>query len=187
MTPSKLQKQPSAPGNSPGAAPTLPWIEEARRHLGLREIKGPTHAPAILRMLEALDAPFRDDEAAWCGTFAGWCIAAGLPHETLPPAPWGSINWLKFGIELKTPAYGCVAVFWHGAPSSWQGHVGFLVGQDRSAWHVLGGNQSDAVTVTRLARSRLRPGGLRWPAAFAAPAGPLPRGAGTGALSVNEA
>ncbi|GAB4068358.1 TIGR02594 family protein [Ancylobacter sonchi] len=191
MTQPKLRKQPARADGPPAATltppPPPPWIVEARRHLDLREIKGPRHAPAILRMLEALNAPFRDDETAWCGTFAGWCIAATLPGDTLPPDPWASINWLKFGTGLVTPAYGCVGVFWRGAPSSWQGHVGFLVGQDRGGYHVLGGNQSDAVTVARIARSRLRPGGLRWPATFVFPPSPLPMQAPSGTLSVNEA
>lgn len=170
-----------------GAVPLLPWIEEARRNLGLKEIAGRKHAPAIVRMLEALKAPFRDDETAWCGTFVGWCISTTLPKEAVPAAPWGSINWMKFGTKLDTPMYGCVAVFWRGSPDAWTGHVGFLVGQDSEAYHVLGGNQSDAVTITRIAKGRVRPAGLRWPATAGAPAQPLPLQTLSGTLSQNEA
>jgi hypothetical protein len=35
------------------------------------------------------------------------------------------------------------------------GHVGFAVGQDEKHFYVLGGNQSDAVTIARIAKSRL--------------------------------
>ncbi len=170
-----------------GAAPLLPWIEEARRNLGLKEIAGRKHAGAIVRMLEALKAPFRDDETAWCGTFVGWCISTTLPKEPVPAAPWGSINWLKFGTKLDTPMYGCIAVFWRGSPDAWTGHVGFLVGQDSEAYHVLGGNQSDAVTITRIAKGRVRPGGLRWPTTAGAPVLPLPLQTLAGTLSRNEA
>jgi hypothetical protein len=35
------------------------------------------------------------------------------------------------------------------------GHVGFYVGEDATAYHVLGGNQSNQVSVSRIAKSRL--------------------------------
>ena len=35
------------------------------------------------------------------------------------------------------------------------GHVGFAVGQDDTHFYVLGSNQSDAVTIARIAKSRL--------------------------------
>jgi hypothetical protein len=65
------------------------------------------------------------------------------------------------------------------------GHVGFAVGQDGTALHVLGGNQSNAVTVARIAKTRLL--GARWPATFARPSAlHLPRMTVGGALSTNE-
>lgn len=56
------------------------------------------------------------------------------------------------------PVPGAVLVFERGSG----GHVGFAIGQDDTHFHVLGGNQSDAVTVARIAKSRLL--GARWPA-----------------------
>ena len=53
---------------------------------------------------------------------------------------------------------GSVLVFERGSG----GHVGFAVGQDDTHFYVIGGNQSDAVTVARIAKSRLL--GARWPA-----------------------
>ncbi len=44
------------------------------------------------------------------------------------------------------------------------GHVGFALGQDVANFYVLGGNQSDAVTIARVAKSRLL--GSRWPATY---------------------
>ena len=44
------------------------------------------------------------------------------------------------------------------------GHVGFAIGQDVAHFFVLGGNQSDAVTITRVTKSRLL--GARWPATY---------------------
>ena len=44
------------------------------------------------------------------------------------------------------------------------GHVGFAAGQDDTHFYMLGGNQSDAVTIARIAKSRLL--GARWPATY---------------------
>jgi hypothetical protein len=35
------------------------------------------------------------------------------------------------------------------------GHVGMYVGEDAGAYHVLGGNQGDAVSIARIAKIRL--------------------------------
>lgn len=106
------------------AAPTVsgigqirPWIEEAKRNFGLPAVKGEQHNPTIIKWIGHLSAPFRNDQDAWCGTFAGWCIAAALPDEPVPANHWGSINWLKFGKPLKDPMFGCAAVFWRSSPS----------------------------------------------------------------------
>lgn len=57
---------------------------------------------------------------------------------------------------------------------------------DASAFHVLGGNQSDRVTISRLSRNRLV--AVRRPAYRAQPANVRPIAlAASGSLSVNEA
>jgi hypothetical protein len=91
------------------------------------------------------------------------CIRMGLPDEPLAGAlgtnPYWARNWLQFG-QAVPPVTGAVLVFARGSG----GHVGFAVGQDDTHFHVLGGNQSDAVTVARIAKSRLL--GARWPVTF---------------------
>ena len=42
-----------------------------------------------------------------------------------------------------------------GGPMATAGHVGLYVGEDAAAYHVLGGNQSDKVCITRIAKNRL--------------------------------
>jgi len=63
--------------------------------------------------------------------------------------------------------------------------VGFYAGEDASAFHVLGGNQSDSVSIARVARTRLL--GARWPATAPRIAGGITERVGGGALSTNEA
>ena len=67
--------------------------------------------------------------------------------------------WGDWGRELLGPRPGCVLVFTRKGG----GHVGLYVGEDRTHFHVLGGNQGNAVNVMRLEKSRLAKGGMRWP------------------------
>jgi hypothetical protein len=66
------------------------------------------------------------------------------------------------------------------------GHVGLCVGHDDSAFHVLGGNQSDRVSIARLPRNRLV--AVRRPTYRLQPFNVRPIVlAPSGSLSVNEA
>ena len=66
------------------------------------------------------------------------------------------------------------------------GHVGLYVGQDETAFHVLGGNQSDAVSITRIARTRCI--AIRRPIYQVQPASVAPvHLAASGVISTNEA
>lgn len=81
---------------------------------------------------------------------------------------------------------GAVMVFWRGSPSGTKGHVGFYWAEDDSAFHILGGNQSNSVSVTRIAKNRLI--SARWPDAGLSVDGQVRIAAANGRLlSVNEA
>jgi len=161
------------------------WLVQARMHLGMREIVGPKHSPVILKWLDRLKAPFRDDESAWCGTFVGGVLdEAGLAPVK---SPWGARQWLKFGIALPGPAVGAIVIFWRGSKGGWSGHVGFVVGKDKAGnLMVLGGNQGNAVSIAPFQRTRVL--GYRWPAGVPAPDNyDLPVLASDGKPSQNEA
>lgn len=164
-----------------------PWYDEATRWLGLKEVPGAAHNPVILDWLAELDAPFRDDETPWCGTAMGAWMAAALPDEPLPAAPWGSRNWLGFGRPISTPAIGAILVFWRGSPTGWEGHVAQYVGERSDAYLCLGANQSNSVSRTWISKSRLRAGGIRWPTTYALPVGGAVMLASGGTVSTNEA
>ena len=99
----------------------------------------------------------------WCGDIVETCIRMGMPDEPLLGAlginPNWARNWLLFGRDTK-PVTGVVLIFERGSG----GHVGFAVGQGDTHFYVLGGNQSEAVTIARIAKSRLL--GARWPATY---------------------
>jgi uncharacterized protein (TIGR02594 family) len=138
----------------------LPWYEEAKSLLGLKEIKGRATNADIARWLKDLHAPWSDDETAWCGSFVGHCIGATLADEPLPANPFGARNWGKFGVRCD-PQVGAVLVFWRNTKQSGLGHVGFYAGEDASNYHVLGGNQSDSVSVAKVPKVRFLD--ARWP------------------------
>lgn len=161
------------------ADPVAPaWILEARRYLGLHERRDAKRLDKALR----LDA----SEIAWCGAFVGMVVAATLPKEVLPANPLGARNWLRFGSEIDEPQIGAVAVFWRGSKSGWSGHVGFVAGHDKTHLHILGGNQSDSVSVARIAKDRLL--GYRWPTtAPDVPTGKLALSTINASVTTNEA
>lgn len=138
-----------------------PWMAEAVRLFGTRELPGKPSNPVILDMASGIDIPYTGDDIAWCGLFVGHCIAATLPQEALPGSLLAARSWVKLG-KATTPRIGAVMVFWRVAKSSWQGHVGFYAGQHGSNYLILGGNQGDAVNYTWLHRDRLLE--ARWPA-----------------------
>ncbi|MGQ7792908.1 NlpC/P60 family protein [Faunimonas sp. B44] len=163
-------------------AQLMPWFAEAERLKGVREISGSRHEPAIMGWAKRLGLWYPDDETPWCGLFVAHCVAATLPDEPLPGNPLGARNWLKFGIACP-PQRGALLVFSRPG-ASWSGHVGFHAAEDAGAFHVLGGNQSNAVNVSRIARARLL--GARWPSTVAFAATGTPAGDRAIPLSVQE-
>jgi uncharacterized protein (TIGR02594 family) len=139
----------------------LPWITEAKTTLGRHEARDRNWLMDWLkRDGRSLGDPSKNP---WCGDFVETCIRMALPDEPLLGAlgtnPYWARNWLLFGQAVQ-PVTGAVLIFERGSG----GHVGFAVGQDDTHLYVLGGNQSDAVTIARIAKSRLL--GARWPATY---------------------
>lgn len=118
--------------------------------IGTREIIGKNHNPVILSWAIELGLKtYTNDEIPWCGLFIAYCAhKAGV--EVVDGPLW-ALNWAKYGTKVDTPMLGDVLTFKRDGG----GHVGLYVGEDRTHYHVLGGNQSNQVNVMRLAKSRL--------------------------------
>lgn len=128
----------------------MKWMPIAKKYTGLKEIKGPKHNNIILGWLAALNAWWHDDETPWCGVFVAAVMKeAGLPF---PTAYMRAKAWLSWGMRIKRPVYGCIAVF----DRKGGGHVGFIVGAtvDGKHYAVLGGNQMNSVNVMLLETDR---------------------------------
>jgi uncharacterized protein (TIGR02594 family) len=139
----------------------LPWMFQANSLMGTREWSGEANNPIILKWAVELGGEvqrdYRHDSIPWCGLFTA--IVAKRSGLTPPVAPLWALNWAKWEAPVE-PAYGA----WLAFSRSGGGHVGFYVGEDAYAYHVLGGNQSDMVNITRVSKSQLR--GSRWPKAY---------------------
>jgi uncharacterized protein (TIGR02594 family) len=142
--------------------PAIPWFQEARRLMGVNEKVGPGSEPKIIEWAKAAGIAYNDDDIPWCGLFVAHCISATLGDESLPNNPLGARNWQRFGAPCE-PGLGSILVFWREREDGFKGHVGFYAGEDKScAFQVLGGNQSNSVSLARIRRDRLL--GARWPA-----------------------
>lgn len=153
------------------------WMIEARARIGEREIPGPRHNRWIADGWARLGAPwFNDDETPWCGFFVAHCLDwAGLPYPRLFPRALSFSDWG----QACPAAVGAVVTFQR--PGG--GHVGFLVGEDRLNYYVLGGNQSNMVNIQPIAKSRRV--AIRWPNGVPLPKAGLPLMSG-GTVSTNE-
>lgn len=133
------------------------WLQTARRYIGIKEIPGRKHNSFISDWLAKLGAWWRDDETPWCGTFVAECIKqAGLP---LPEHWYRAKAWAGYGSNLRSTrvAPGAILVF----ARTGGGHVGFYVSEDRTHYHVLGGNQGNAVNIAKIEKVRCI--AIRWP------------------------
>ena len=106
-------------------------------------------------------SPCRGDDIPWCGLFVGHCISSTLDQEAVPTGLLGARSWERFGIKTD-PTPGAVMVFWRKSQQSGLGHVGFYAGEDDTAYRILGGNQSDSVSLAWVKKDRLV--AARWPA-----------------------
>lgn len=139
-----------------GKLPNLPrTIQEGLALYGTHEHKGKGSNPLILEWVKELNdsgtevEDYSDDDIPWCGLFAAIvCKRAGKKPVDQPL--W-ALNWAKYGLPTDKPALGDVLSFKRNGG----GHVGFYVAEDKEAFHVLGGNQSDQVSITRVAKPRL--------------------------------
>ena len=165
--------------------PPLVWYAEASRQYGTKEVPGPASNRVITHWADQRGITYQSDDIPWCGLFVAHCIGSTLDREPLPGAPLRARAWERFGIATR-PTKGAVLVFWRRSLQSGLGHVGFYAGEDNDAFCVLGGNQSDSVSLAWIARDRLLT--ARWPATFAPPVPKAIKLArGNAELSIQEA
>lgn len=165
-------------------------IREAVKLFGVRETPGAADNATILAWAKEVEHAigvahlgYTADSIPWCGLFAGIVCVRAKWADQMPKTPLWARSWIEFGQKSPKPGIGDIMVFSRDGG----GHVGFYVGEDMTYYHIIGGNQSDAVTITRVAKGRLlgarRP---KWRIAQPASVKTVLVGA-TGPISKNEA
>lgn len=134
------------------------WLAEAWREFGQAEYAGRRENPRIIALFrEVGHAQIESDEVAWCAAFCGACLERSGVRSTRSLLARSYLDW---GQQLEKPRAGAIAVFRRGNDPS-KGHVGFWLAETDEDVLLLGGNQSNAVSVVRYPKSRLL--SLRWP------------------------
>lgn len=142
---------------SPIKLDPTPWLTIAMREKGVKEIEGAKSNKRIEEYHRAVNLNVTDD-VPWCAAFVGWCLEkAGYKSTNNAMAR----SYLRWGMPLDKPQYGCVCVFWRNHQGSTAGHVGFFIAEHGDQILVLGGNQNDQVCEKYYSKNQLL--GYRWP------------------------
>lgn len=139
-------------------------LELAHRFVGVKERAGDQDHPLIVWWLSLVGLIDAHDEVAWCSGFvAGYAWMLGLLPTGLTAA---ARSWLGVGrpiplVEASTAHVDVVILARGLAPQPGPdvrqapGHVGLFYGLDGDQVRILGGNQSNAVTIASFPVSRV--------------------------------
>lgn len=168
-------------------------LEMLKLH-GIKEVDGKASNPVIVgwadEVAAAMPTPYarwaadwyNDDAIAWCGlamAVAAVRASQGRPERLPPPKFLSAKDWLNFGqkVHIDDAMLGDVLIFSRDGG----GHVAQYVGEDETAFHILGANQKNAVNIIRKLKSecvgvrrpvyRTQPANVR--KVFYGPDGPL--------------
>jgi uncharacterized protein (TIGR02594 family) len=134
----------------------LPWIAEARKYLGFKEVSGKNDHQLLNDGWLSFGQKWLYGQP-WCGLFVAHFLRK--TNRYVVPLWFRARSWESDSMtKLDKPAYGCIVTFNRDGG----GHVGFVVGKDAQGnIMVLGGNQSNAVSIAPFALSRVT--GYVWP------------------------
>lgn len=124
-------------------------LVQALKEYGTLETPGTEDNHKIIGWAQEIGRPvslnYQHDSTPWCGLFMAVCAKrAGLE---LPPAPLWALSWSRWGNQVVGPAMlGDIMVFKRAGGG---GHVALYVGEDKTHYHILGGNQRDSVCIVR--------------------------------------
>ncbi|MEG3083509.1 TIGR02594 family protein [Sphingomonas sp. PB2P12] len=159
--------------------------EGSKEETGYQGGGGICEQPAILAWAKRLGTKvlgiiYNADSVPWCGVFVAYC----LQEDDIEPASIAvrATSWSTWGQALRPERLAPGAVLTFERPGG--GHVGFYVGEDAEAYHILGGNQGNAVTIARIAKQRCI--ARRWPTGRPVIGKPVQLGSSK-PISVNEA
>jgi uncharacterized protein (TIGR02594 family) len=138
-------------------APSI--LVEALKHVGTLEHKEGNN-PSIIKWAQEIGGKLADvytaDSIPWCGLFMAIVVKRARGAHEIVKDPLWALNWGTYGEKAECAKLGDILVFVRRTSTGAKaGHVGIYVGEDEDAYHVLGGNQKDAVNIARIAKDRL--------------------------------
>ncbi len=143
----KLAKEIWILRSKPGVNPNYPkWLKIAIEELGTKEILGKASNPRVEQYHAVAGLPWAKDDIPWCASFVAFCMKKS--GYSLPKYPARALSWLHWGVSAHQPVLGAIAV----KKRKGGGHVTFVVGMDGDYLYCLGGNQHDAVRVSKYRR-----------------------------------
>lgn len=136
----------------------IPMLSQALKLVGIKELDGKANNPVIISWAKEIGGDvakvYIADEIPWCGL--AQAVIAMRAGEGFVKEPLWALNWGNFGEYAPVPMLGDTLVFVRKTSEGKRaGHVGLYVGEDKGAFHVLGGNQSNQYGFTRIAKERL--------------------------------
>jgi len=128
-------------------------LVEALRHYGVLEIKGKGSNIDITKWAKEVGVSgwYTDDDIPWCGLFVG-VVVKRCNYPFTAAKLLGAKLWLEYGkvIPKEQAKLWDILIF----SREGGGHVGFYVGENKTAFLVYGGNQSNAVGFAWILKSR---------------------------------
>jgi len=147
-----LSVVPKPPGPEKVFGPT--WYVKAYREIGVKEYEIGDNG-RIIEYHSATRLAAKDQKTPWCASFVCWCLEKSGYVST--NSAWAK-DYLRWGVKLDEPRFGCVVILTRGAVS---GHVGFFVGETDEKIVLLSGNTANSVCISSFPKSRVL--GYRWP------------------------
>jgi uncharacterized protein (TIGR02594 family) len=126
-------------------------LVEAVKRYGIVEIPGPKSNETILSWAKDLGISwYTADSIPWCGLFCASVVSAAGYSPVKDPLR--ALSWQTWGtaVALSDAALGDILVF----KRTGGGHVAFYVAEDDAYFYCCGGNQSDSVSISKIAKSR---------------------------------
>lgn len=127
-------------------------LVQAVRLMGTKEVPGLKSNPTILAWAKELRLHeiYRNDDTAWCGLFIAITLHRAGRDVLHAYGNLRAREWANYGLKVDKAELADILVFVREGG----GHVGYYVAEDADCYHVLGGNQSNMVNVTRILKTR---------------------------------
>ena len=130
-----------------------PWMIEAQKYLNINEVD---NEDLVIQFHKSttLPAKYWKGATAWCSSFANYILKS---CGYLATGDASAISWMNYGVELKSPCYGCLVIYTRDGGN----HVHFYTHEDAHFIYGIGGNQDNMVKIKAYDKHRVL--GYRWP------------------------